>query len=104
MYENDVLSEFKKDVLGGDVEIIETPGHVPEHLSLLINTKDGRGAIAGDVFWWTDDEEQILDINQMDQSMAFDMDMEKLVESRKIILEKADYIIPGHGKMMKVDR
>ena len=30
--------------------------------------------------------------------------MEKLIESRKKLLENADYIIPGHGKMFKVKR
>jgi glyoxylase-like metal-dependent hydrolase (beta-lactamase superfamily II) len=31
-------------------------------------------------------------------------DKEKLKESRKKILEIADYVIPGHGKMFKVEK
>ena len=31
-------------------------------------------------------------------------DMKKLKESRKKLLELADYIIPGHGKMFKVEK
>jgi glyoxylase-like metal-dependent hydrolase (beta-lactamase superfamily II) len=104
MYEKDLLLEFEKHTLGKDIEIIETPGHVLEHLSLLVDTPKGKIAIAGDVIWWVEGEEQVLDINQKDHSQAKGMDMEKLVESRKKLLELADYIIPGHGKMFKVEK
>ncbi|TAL47979.1 MBL fold metallo-hydrolase [archaeon] len=102
MYHKDLMIEFDKHVLGKDIEIIETPGHVLEHLSLIINTPKGRIAIAGDVVWWVEGEEQAFDINQKDHSQAKGMDMNELIESRKRILEIADYIIPGHGKMFKV--
>ena len=104
VYDNDLLIEFDKDVFGEDIEIIETPGHVPEHLSLIVNTAEGKVAIAGDVIWWSDEEEQIFDINQIDHSQAVGMDMEKLIESRKKLLDAADFIIPGHGKMFKVKK
>lgn len=102
VYDKDLMLKFDKDILGKDIEIIETPGHVLEHLSLLVNTSNGRVAIAGDVIWWIKGEEQVFDINQKDHSQAKGMNMEKLMESRKKILERADYIIPGHGKMFKV--
>ncbi len=102
MYDKDIMLEFDRHVLGKDVEIIETPGHVLEHLSLLINTLEGKIAIAGDAIWWIEGEEQIFDINQKDHSQAKGMNMEQLIESRKKLLEVADYIIPGHGKMFKV--
>ena len=104
MYEGDMLSEFDKHVLGNDTEIISTPGHVNEHLSLLVDTAEGKIAIAGDVVFWLEDEEQVFDIHQKDQSQAIDLDMEILVESRKKLLDLADYIIPGHGKMFKVNK
>jgi glyoxylase-like metal-dependent hydrolase (beta-lactamase superfamily II) len=104
IYDKDVLLEYDKNVLGDDIEIIDTPGHVLEHLSLVVDTDNGKIAVAGDVIWWLDDEEQVLDINQKDHSQAVDMDMEALVESRKKLLKIADYIIPGHGKMFKVEK
>ena len=104
MYDNDLLTEFDKYVLGEDIEIIETPGHVPEHLSLLVNTENGKVAVASDVIWWLDDEKQVFDINQKDHMNAVGMNMEDLIESRKKLLEAADYIIPGHGKMFKVNK
>lgn len=104
IYDKDLLLPFQNDVLGKDIEIIETPGHVLEHLSLVVNTEIGKIVVAGDAIWWTDDQEQIFDLNQNDSSQAKGMNMDQLVESRKAILAVADYIIPGHGKMFKVKR
>ena len=103
MYDKDLILEFDKHVLGKDIEIIETPGHVLEHLSLLIDTPKGKVAIAGDVIWWIEEEEQVFDLNQKDHSQAKGMNMEKLVESRKRLIENSDYVIPGHGKMFKTE-
>jgi len=81
VYDNDLSLKFDKDILRKDVEIVETPGHVIEHLSLVVNTSDGK-----------------------DHAQAKGMDMKVLIESRKKLLEKADFIIPGHGKMFKVKK
>ncbi len=104
IYDKDLLLEFDKYALGKDIEIIDTPGHVEEHISLIVNTPKGKIAIAGDVIWWLDGERQVPNINQKDHSQAKGMDMDKLIDSRKRILELADYVIPGHGKMFKVKR
>lgn len=104
IYDKDLLTVFDKNVLGKDIEIVETPGHVLEHLSLLIDTPQGKVAIAGDVIWWIDGEAQVVDINKEDHSQAKGMNMEDLIESRKKLLKIADYVIPGHGKMFKVDK
>ena len=104
MYDKDLMLEFDKYALGKDIEIIETPGHVLEHLSLLVNTLKGKVAIAGDVIWWIEGEDQVFDINQKDHSQAKGMNIEKLIESRKKLLDAVDYIIPGHGTMFKVKK
>lgn len=101
IYDKDLLLEFSKHEMGKDIEIVETPGHVLEHLSLIIDTPEGKVAIAGDVIWWVDGEKQVFDINQKDHSQAKGMNMKDLIESRKKILEVADWIIPGHGKMFR---
>ena len=102
IYDEDVLLEFDKYVLGDDIEIVSTPGHVNEHLSLVVNTPEGKVAIAGDVIWWLDNEEQAFNLNQKDHNQAVDMSMTALVESRKKLLKMADFIIPGHGKKFSV--
>jgi len=73
-----------------------------------VPTKDGTVAVAGDIFWWTTDEEppfvktpdgkQKFDIEKKDE---FATDMEELKHSREEILSIADWIIPGHGKMFR---
>lgn len=102
LYTQNVLSKFTDHLLGPDIKIIETPGHTKEHLSLLVATPQGKIAIAGDVFWWPDGKKQIGKINQKDYSGSPDMNMKKLITSRKKLLTWADYIIPGHGKMFAV--
>jgi glyoxylase-like metal-dependent hydrolase (beta-lactamase superfamily II) len=103
-YDQDKIDEFEAGVLGPDVEVIDTPGHMLEHISLLVTTPQGKVAIAGDCIFFLVDEEQKFDINQKDHSEAKGMNMETLIKSRKKLIELADYIIPGHGKMFKVEK
>jgi glyoxylase-like metal-dependent hydrolase (beta-lactamase superfamily II) len=103
-YENDVITPWSKHALGEDIEILDTPGHMLEHISLLVHTAKGNIGIAGDCIWWIEGEEQIFKLDQKDHSQAKGMDMPTLIASRKMLIEKADYIIPGHGKMFKVEK
>ncbi|KKQ94785.1 MAG: Metallo-beta-lactamase [candidate division CPR2 bacterium GW2011_GWC1_39_9] len=79
------------------VKRIATPGHGQEdqHASLLVETDGGVICIAGDV-WWNEDFTPVED--------PYASDQKALEESRKKILELADYIIPGHGGMVKVKK
>ena len=77
-----------------DIKIIKTPGHNYDCLTLLVKTDIGLIAICGDVFWKENSPE--IDPYATDNS--------KLAESRKKVLELADYVIPGHGKMFKVKK
>jgi len=77
-----------------DIKIIKTPGHNYDGLSLLVETKKGKVAIVGDVFWQEDGPAED----------PYASDPEKLNESRLKVLEIADYIIPGHGPMFKVEK
>jgi len=104
MYDKDLQLELKDNILGPDIEIIETPGHCIEHISLIVKTKKGKYALSGDVFWWVEGEKQIIDINKEDSAHPAEVNMAKLKESRKKILKLADYIIPGHGDIYKVKK
>ena len=104
MYDKDLQIEFENDILGSGTEIVKTPGHTAEHISLMVNTNKGKYAIAGDVFWWSEGEKEIVDINKEDDSHPKELNMDELKESRRKLLELADYIIPGHGKMFKVSK
>jgi len=93
IWDKDIM-EFWKEDFTKDIRILKTPGHSYDNITLLVNTNKGLVAICGDVFWKKD--------FPTDDSYA--SNKKKLKESRKKILELADYIIPGHGGMYKVDR
>lgn len=93
-------------VPGTNIEIIKTPGHDPFHCSALIETEQyGKVAVAGDVFWWMDGEEQKTDAKTLlNRDDPYVKDMKELTKSREKILKLADSVIPGHGKMFEVEK
>ena len=102
IYEGDREWEHKNRIEEMDLEILQTPGHTPDHCSLVVPTAEGVYVVAGDVFWWIDGEEQVIEIERPDQHC--ENDHAALVESRKKVLEIADFIVPGHGKVMEVNK
>jgi glyoxylase-like metal-dependent hydrolase (beta-lactamase superfamily II) len=75
-----------------------------EHISLLVTTPQGVVAIAGDAIFFIEGEEQKFSLDQKDHSEAKGLSMDTLIQSRKLLIDRADYIIPGHGKMFKVEK
>ncbi len=106
MNEADRVFSYSENIPGTDIKVIPTPGHTSEHASLLAETEKGKIVIAGDLFWWLEGEEQKTDYKSlMDHKDPGGAKDEKLLqESRKKVLEIADYIIPGHGKIFKVEK
>lgn len=98
VYTQDDAIEGVKMLPETDITVIATPGHEYAHAALIVPTDEGSVAIAGDNFWWKTDEEQVIDINKSDD---FAEKMDELITSRKEILELADWIVPGHGKMFQ---
>jgi len=82
------------DNFSQNFKIIKTPGHSYDGLTFLITTNSGKVAICGDVLW----KEKI------DQVDEYAVDQDELVVSRQKVLEVADFVIPGHGKMFKVKK
>lgn len=111
IYDGDTINigdktvEYSGNIPNTNVQVIPTPGHAHEHASLLVETEKSKIVVAGDVFWWKDDEEQKTDKESlMEHEDPFVKDETSLKVSRKKVLEIADYIIPGHGKMFKVKK
>jgi len=98
------IGEHEGKVPGTNIKIIKTPGHDMFHCSVVVDTEDlGKVVIAGDVIWWEDDEEQKTDKESLIiREDPYAKNKEQLIESRKKILEIADWVIPGHGKMFEV--
>lgn len=104
--QNGQIKKQEENILGENIKIIATPGHDPNHCSVLVETKEmGKVLIAGDLFWWREDNEPNKDIESLiNLNDLFVKDEIALKESRKKVLNLADYIIPGHGKMFKVEK
>lgn len=84
-------SDLKIGRFSKNIEVIATPGHNYDALSFLVDTKQGKIAVVGDV-WWKEN---------YPKKDPYATDLDELAKSRKKILEIADYIIPGHGKMYR---
>jgi len=78
--------------LDPDIEVVSTPGHSTDSLTLLVATESGKIAICGDVFW--KEGQPLVD--------PYASDPDALEKSRQTVLASADWIIPGHGPMFRV--
>ncbi|MBD3387451.1 MAG: MBL fold metallo-hydrolase [Candidatus Altiarchaeales archaeon] len=76
------------------VEIIRTPGHVPEHLSVIAHAHK-EYVIAGDAFYEDD-----LRKGKIPQAYS---NKKQFKESLKKVIQTADVIIPGHGRVIELD-
>lgn len=80
-----------KEQFTDDIQIIKTPGHNYDGITLLVKTEKGIVAVCGDIFWK----------ENLPKEDPYASDKEKLKVSRKKVLEMADWVIPGHGKMFR---
>ena len=104
IYDGDTEDLHGGEIFGTNIKIVATPGHTVDHCSLMVPVKDTIYIVAGDVFWWVEDEEQKMDEDSLltKKDPIRGVDKKTLLESRKKVLEMADFIIPGHGKMFEV--
>lgn len=103
IYDKDWETEYDKMIPGTDISVISTPGHDQFHGSLVVPTAKGIVVAAGDVFWWGDEDKQETDSREvlLKSKDPFVKDEKALLKSRQKVIEIADFIIPGHGKMFK---
>lgn len=94
LWYGDRLKEDLGSHFTDDIQIIKTPGHNFDGITLLVSTKDGVVAICGDVFWKKD----------FPKDDPYASDKKKLIKSRQRVLESADYVVPGHGPMFKLSK
>ncbi|KAK2180029.1 hypothetical protein NP493_461g01006 [Ridgeia piscesae] len=81
------------------VEVLPTPGHTGSDVSVVVrNTSIGTVVVAGDLFECKDD--------LTDSTIWRDVSEQPEVQekSRQRVLQIADHIVPGHGKMFRVSR
>lgn len=105
VYDGEVQYDHNGKIPGTDINIVHTPGHDIFHGSLIVKASDQIYAIVGDLFWWMDGEQTDLSKETlMSLKDPYMYDEELLRKSRNEILKIADYIVPGHGRIFKVDR
>jgi len=105
---NDVMQgdhflEFFKEkyVVDENVSVLHTPGHDNRSISVLVKTAKGLVAITGDLFEYNKDW---LTVDTSEAWEPWSQDKELQNKSRAKIWKLADYIVPGHGDMFKVDK
>lgn len=82
------------------VKIVPTPGHTLQDVSVIVKTRNrGIVAITGDLF----ENETDLEDDNIWKAAGSDS-VEVQIESRNKILKIANWIVPGHGTMFKVER
>ena len=105
IYRGDEEIEFSKKIPGTNIRVIPTPGHAYEHASLIISTAGGKICVAGDLWWWDDLDEQKTDEKSLlSLKDPFVKDKKALLRSREKILKLADFVIPGHGRMFRIEK
>jgi glyoxylase-like metal-dependent hydrolase (beta-lactamase superfamily II) len=90
------FSEGQPYKIDDEIEIIPTPGHTEQDISVIVRTAQGTYVIAGDLFESQDD----LENEELWRSFSEHPEIQK--ENRHRVLDIADYIIPGHGDMFHV--
>ncbi len=93
LWERDIVKDWDEQ-LTKNIKIIKTPGHSYDGITLLVKTEKGIVAVCGDVFWK----------ENFPENDSYATEPEKLEESRKKVLEMADWVIPGHGGIFKAQK
>jgi glyoxylase-like metal-dependent hydrolase (beta-lactamase superfamily II) len=105
VYDDDYQVDYEGNIPELDIEILKTPGHSTDSISFKIKVDEKIYVIAGDVFWWMDNEEQKNDYESLiSHEDPYVKEKSILEASRKKVLAIADFVIPGHGKMFKVEK
>ncbi len=99
IYDGDIATFFQKNFKVDDnVTVTSMTGHDERSIGVLAHTKEGVVAIVGDLF------EYEYDWQTAKEWIAFSKQPKEQIKNRAKIWELANYIIPGHGPMFKVDK
>jgi glyoxylase-like metal-dependent hydrolase (beta-lactamase superfamily II) len=102
VYRGDELIPYGKFIPETGIEVLATPGHTPDHGSLLVPVEGETWLVAGDLFWWRDGAVPKTDVESLlAQEDELACDPPALRASRLAALERADVVIPGHGKVFR---
>ena len=78
-------------VIDDAVQVIPTPGHSGQDISVLVKTPEGLVAVVGDLFENEDDRANPT------RWQKWSLNPRLHARSREAVLAMADFIVPGHG-------
>jgi len=78
------------------IKVLDTPGHMEKHISLLVDSGGKRIAIAGDAV-----RESIIESGKVPTKYP---NAKGYMKSMRLVFSKADEIIPGHGRIITGER
>lgn len=85
--------------INDNVEVIATPGHTHSDVSVVVSTERyGKVVIAGDLF----ERKEDIEDPKLWKEIAGSENPTLQFLNRQLVLDMADYIIPGHGPMFRV--
>jgi len=90
------LLEVKEgEEIDDGVQVIDTPGHTPGSISLLVQTPEGRAALCGDTMHnsWSA-------VSGLPRLVFWDV--EKAKASIRKILDRSDIVYPGHDRPFRL--
>jgi len=99
IYENDIATFFQNSFkIDPNVNVMAMTGHDDRSIGVQVDTAQGLVAITGDLFEFEGDYKDISNW------VAFSKEPKEHIRNRAKVWEMADYIIPGHGNIFKVDK
>lgn len=81
------------------VRVVSTPGHTLSDVSVIVETAQGSVGVVGDLF---ENENDVTDESVWLNAGSENADLQR--KNRKYILERVDWIIPGHGAMFSTKK
>lgn len=81
------------------VQVVSTPGHTLSDVSVVVKTTKGIFGIVGDLF---ENENDMLDESIWLDAGSENPELQR--RNRKYILDKVDWIVPGHGTMFSTKK
>ncbi|XP_025424241.1 metallo-beta-lactamase domain-containing protein 1 [Sipha flava] len=81
------------------IQIVSTPGHTLVDVSVIVQTTQESFGIVGDLF---ENEDDLMDESIWLNAGSENPDSQR--KNRKMIMEKVDWIIPGHGPMFSTNK
>jgi glyoxylase-like metal-dependent hydrolase (beta-lactamase superfamily II) len=96
LYTFHLFAEGRPYRIDDEVDVIATPGHTEQDVSVVVHTADGTYAVVGDLFECAED----LENEELWRSCSGNPERQRA--SREKVLALADFIVPGHGNVFAV--